>query len=192
MPDEDLLRQLGGTIRTRRRSLGLTLVDVAGRAGLSHPFLSQVERGLARPSMRSLTAVAAALDTTAQALLALPDTAPVSIVPLSGVPVGGVLPTVESPGGTVRSLVHGERAMLPLEFTGAPDTFEEYYVHAGDEFLYVAEGTVEVDVDGALSVLTARDSLYYEGGIRHRWRQCAPGPVRVILVQHNVRPAGTS
>jgi transcriptional regulator with XRE-family HTH domain len=188
LDDEELLRRLGGTIRARRRGLGLTLVDVAGRAGLSHPFLSQVERGVARPSMRSLTALAAALGTSAQALLALPgaEGAPERV---SMVPGGATLPTVESPGGTVRSLVHGERAMLPLEFTGAPDTFEEYYVHAGDEFLYVAEGTIEVEVDGALSVLGARDSLYYEGGLRHRWRRAVPGPVRVILVQHNVSQA---
>ncbi|WP_432827732.1 helix-turn-helix domain-containing protein [Dactylosporangium sp. CA-092794] len=180
--DEELLRRLGGTIRARRHGLGLTLVDLAGRAGLSHPFLSQVERGVARPSMRSLTALAAALGTTAQALLALPGDEPVSVVP--GEPS---LPSVDSPGGTVRSLVHGERPMLPLEFTGAPDEFDEYFIHAGDEFLYVADGTIEVDVEGALTVLEARGSLYYEGGLRHRWRRAVPGPVRVILVQHNVR-----
>jgi transcriptional regulator with XRE-family HTH domain len=182
---DELLRQLGGAIRARRRGLGLTLVDVATRAGLSHPFLSQVERGIARPSMRSLTAVAAALDTTAQALLALPGAEPVSVVPGHD-----SLPTLDSGDGTVRSLVHGERAMLPLEFTGAPDAFEEYYVHPGDEFLYVAEGGIEVDVDGALTVLRERGSLYYAGGIPHRWRRAAPGPVRVILVQHNVAARG--
>src|SRR5882762_7948762 len=115
--------RLGEAIRQRRHDLGLTLVDVAGRAGLSHPFLSQVERGQARPSMRSLTALAAALRTTAQALLALPESAPVSVV-RHEVPQ----PVVDSPGGTVRSLVRGERAMLPLEFTGAPTAFQEYFV----------------------------------------------------------------
>lgn len=180
--DEVVLRRLGAEIRHRRRHLGLTLVDVAGRAGLSHPFLSQVERGLARPSMRSLTALAAALDTTAQALLALPEAEPVSLVDAAP---EAALPIVDAPGGTVRSLVRGERAMLPLEFSGAPDVFEEYFVHEGEEFLYVVEGTIEVDVDGRLSTLTARDSLYYEGGIRHRWRRARPGAVRVILVQHN-------
>jgi quercetin dioxygenase-like cupin family protein len=95
-------------------------------------------------------------------------------------------PVVDSPGGTVRSLVRGERAMLPLEFTGAPTAFQEYFVHDGEEFLYVVQGTVEVDVEGDLSVLAAGDSLYYQGGLRHRWRQAATGPVRVILVQHNV------
>jgi transcriptional regulator with XRE-family HTH domain len=62
---EDVGPQLGGAIRAGRRLLGMTLVEVAGSAGLSHPFLSQLERGLARPSMRSLTAIAATLGTTA-------------------------------------------------------------------------------------------------------------------------------
>ncbi len=178
--DEAVLSGLGRTIRSRRQGLGLTLVDVAGRAGLSHPFLSQVERGLARPSMRSLTALAEALQTTAQALLALPESAPVSVV-REGTPQ----PFVDSPGGTVRSLVRGERAMLPVEFTGAPRAFAEYFVHAGEEFLYVVQGTIEVDVEGELSVLAMADSLYYSGGLRHRWRQVADDPVRVILVQQN-------
>ncbi len=180
-PEDTLLRGLGEAIRARRRALGLTLVDVAGRAGLSHPFLSQVERGQARPSMRSLTALATALRTTAQALLALPESEPVSVV-RHEVPQ----PVVDSPGGTVRSLVRGERSMLPLEFTGAPDTFQDYFAHEGEEFLYVVHGTIEVDVEGDLSVLAAGDSLYYEGGLRHRWRRAVAGPTRVVLVQHNV------
>ena len=36
---------IGAAIRRRRRSLGLTLVQVAEATGLSHPFLSQLERG---------------------------------------------------------------------------------------------------------------------------------------------------
>jgi transcriptional regulator with XRE-family HTH domain len=184
---EELLLRLGSAIRQRRRDLGLTLVDVAGRAGLSHPFLSQVERGLARPSMRSLTALAAALHTTAQALLALPaEAGPVSVVHHE-VPQ----PIVDSPGGTVRSLVRGERAMLPVEFTGAPASFEEYFRHDGEEFLYVVQGSIEVDVEGSLSALSAGDSLYYEGGLRHRWRRVTTEPVRVILVQHNVFKSGS-
>jgi transcriptional regulator with XRE-family HTH domain len=62
---EDVGVRLGSAIRARRHQRGMTLVEVAASAGLSHPFLSQLERGLARPSMRSLTAIAATLDTTA-------------------------------------------------------------------------------------------------------------------------------
>jgi len=49
-------------VRSLRRQRGLTLKELGGRAGLSHPFLSQVERGLARPSVVSVERIADALN----------------------------------------------------------------------------------------------------------------------------------
>ena len=68
--------RLGGAIRALRRERGLTLVELAAATGLSQPFLSQVELGRSRPSMRSLFRIATALDTTQQALLGLTTPAP--------------------------------------------------------------------------------------------------------------------
>ncbi len=48
MSDADL----GRAIRALRRERGMTLVQVAAAAGLSQPFLSQLELGRSRPSMR--------------------------------------------------------------------------------------------------------------------------------------------
>src|SRR5688572_29170358 len=62
--------ELGSTIRRLRKEQGLTLVQLAKLAQLSHPFLSQLERGLTHPSMRSLHRIALALGTTQQTLLA--------------------------------------------------------------------------------------------------------------------------
>jgi len=184
---EDVGLRLGGAIRTRRRQVGMTLVEVAASAGLSHPFLSQLERGLAQPSMRSLTAIAATLGTTAQALMAdselpaAPDAAPVSVVRRSA----DEFTPVDSPGGYVRPLVRGERAMLPVEFNGAPREFDEYYRHDGDEFVYVVHGLIEVDVEGEFHTAAAGDSIYYAGGLRHRWRSLTDTEVRLIVVQQN-------
>lgn len=187
---EDVGLRLGGAIRARRRLLGMTLVEVAASAGLSHPFLSQLERGLARPSMRSLTAIAATLGTTAQALMAeselpvAPDSEPVSVVRRAADEV----PPVDSPGGSVRPLVRGERAMLPVEYIGAPREFDEYISHDGEEFVYVAHGTVEVDIEGELYVASPGDSVYYAGGLRHRWRSLSDEEVRLVVVQQNRPP----
>ena len=188
---EDVGMRLGRAIRVRRRQLGLTLVEVAASAGLSHPFLSQLERGLARPSMRSLTAIAATLGTTAQALMAdselpaAPDADPVSVVRRAA----DDFTPVDSPGGYVRPLVRGERAMLPVEFNGAPRVFEEYYRHDGDEFVYVVQGLIEVDIEGACHTAAAGDSVYYAGGLRHRWRSLGDAEVRLVVVQQNRPPA---
>ena len=186
--------RLGGAIRARRRRLGMTLVEVAASAGLSHPFLSQLERGLARPSMRSLTAIAATLGTTAQALMAdteLPaalDTASVSVVRRAS----DLVTPVDSPGGYVRPLVRGERAMLPVEFNGAPREFDEYYRHEGEEFVYVVQGLIEVDIEGEFHMAAAGDSVYYAGGLRHRWRSLSDEDVRLVVVQQNRPPAAPS
>jgi transcriptional regulator with XRE-family HTH domain len=177
---------LGEAIRARRRLLGMTLVGVAAQAGLSHPFLSQLERGLARPSMRSLTAIAAALNTSAQALLAATAAAEDAAVgQVSVVAREASACAVDSPGGTVRPLVRGERAMLPVEYLGAPREFAEYFAHPGEEFVYVVSGTIEADIEGEPHVLDAGESLYFSGGLRHRWRDVGESEVRLVVVQQN-------
>lgn len=63
-PDGVIDRQaegIGARIRERRLARGLTLVQLAGIAELSHPFLSRIERGRARPSMVSLERIARAI-----------------------------------------------------------------------------------------------------------------------------------
>ncbi|MEI7548498.1 MAG: helix-turn-helix transcriptional regulator, partial [Actinomycetota bacterium] len=59
--DDDRWASLGTAIRGLRLAVGLTMVELADRAGLSQPFLSQIENGRARPSMQSLYRIATAL-----------------------------------------------------------------------------------------------------------------------------------
>jgi transcriptional regulator with XRE-family HTH domain len=73
MPDEPWAAQrriLGDFIRTQRRLANMSLRDLAERAAVSNPYLSQVERGLHAPSVRVLKAIAAALEISAETVLA--------------------------------------------------------------------------------------------------------------------------
>ena len=54
MSVNDTAAELGARVRELRRERGLTLKALGSLAGLSHPFLSQLERGLARPSVGSV------------------------------------------------------------------------------------------------------------------------------------------
>jgi transcriptional regulator with XRE-family HTH domain len=60
-PVDDPDHELGQRIRELRRAKGIILRDAAERAGVSESFLSQVERGLANPSVASLRRIAEAL-----------------------------------------------------------------------------------------------------------------------------------
>ena len=61
---------LGNFIRTQRRLANLTLREMAELAKVSNPYLSQIERGLHEPSVRVLRSIAAALNVSAETLLA--------------------------------------------------------------------------------------------------------------------------
>jgi transcriptional regulator with XRE-family HTH domain len=59
---EPLWREaVGAELREERRTTQRTLADVAGRAGVSTQYLSEIERGLKEPSSEVLGAVAGAL-----------------------------------------------------------------------------------------------------------------------------------
>lgn len=174
------LTEVGRRVRHLRRRQGQTLVQVADRASLSHSYISQVERGVTRPSMESLHRIALALGTSAQALLAADHDGPVSIVRATE----GGAEVVN--GGGVRALVRGQRELQPLEFTGVATEWGDYYQHDGAEILYVIEGIAEIDVEGRpLAVLGPGDTVYWAGGIRHRWRQVGDRTVRALLVLAN-------
>lgn len=69
---KDLLgpvRELGDYIRTQRTQAQISLRGLAEKAGVSNPYLSQVERGLRRPSAAILTQIADGLSISAETLL---------------------------------------------------------------------------------------------------------------------------
>src|SRR3989442_7824207 len=61
---------LGARIRALRLARSETLRALAGRAGVTESFLSQVERGVASPSIASVQRIARALDTSIAELFA--------------------------------------------------------------------------------------------------------------------------
>ena len=61
-------RKLGGYIREQRQSARLSLRKMSGLAGVSIPYLSQVERGLRRPSADILQGIARGLQVSAETL----------------------------------------------------------------------------------------------------------------------------
>lgn len=58
---KDLPRDIGGFIRDLRRNAQISLRQLAEQAGVSNPYLSQIERGLRKPSAEVLQQIASAL-----------------------------------------------------------------------------------------------------------------------------------
>lgn len=62
------LGELGSFIREQRRAARLSLRKLSDQAGISNPYLSQIERGLRKPSAEILQAIAKALQISAETL----------------------------------------------------------------------------------------------------------------------------
>src|SRR5260221_6386626 len=89
---------LGARIRALRLARRETLRALAGRAGVTESFLSQVQRGVASPSIASVQRIARALDTSIAELFEEPER------------VGEIVPAAERRRVSYTSLGAGGRS----------------------------------------------------------------------------------
>jgi transcriptional regulator with XRE-family HTH domain len=171
---------LGARIRRRRQDRQLRLIDLAGLTNLSVSFISQMERGLTEPSMRSLIRIADALGTTAHVLM---DDTPQSEKRWS-VTRAESTTMVPNDSGTARSMIEANPAIAAFDFVGGPLGYFTYYALPTDNVLLVLSGRFEIDVEGELASLEAGDAVFIKRGVSHRWRRQGGPKSRLISVIH--------
>lgn len=174
------LRRAGERLREARRRRGMSLTALAERSGLTKGFVSQVERGLASPSVGSLLRMCAVLELPLGELFAAGLEPLVRAAERSRVSFGGK--AVEEYQLTPAD----ERRLLVLQSDIAPgggSGDEAYALQSDAEFVHVLAGTLEVEVAGGVHRLAAGDSLTFEAAAPHRWRNPSDvHPARVLWV----------
>lgn len=188
-----LAARLGAHIRRLRQRRGDTLVQVAERTGLSHPFLSQIERGLAQPSLSSLRRIAVALGTSPIELVAAAEDRPQGDDDGDGAPRVEIRRSGDRPqlaagfaDGDARMLAHSDRPFHPIAFVGSDPVPGPSYVHDEAEFLLVTRGSIVIELDGHVDRLAEGDAVSYTGGVAHRW-WAAAGEYRLLIVKERPR-----
>ena len=155
--------------------------DVMAATGVSQPFLSQVERGVASPSLTTLFTLAGVYETTPEELLSLADPAEVE----TATPESGACYRVtdEENSATRRMIVDG-RPFIVSEYVAERDaSLGGFYRSEGTEFIHVLKGRLSVEFDeGATHILGCGDSLRYPSSVRHRWRQHGSATTRFLHV----------
>ena len=66
---QEQLKALGDFIRSQRKQAEMSLRELAAKANVSNPYISQIERGLHEPSMRVMRSISTALNLPLDALL---------------------------------------------------------------------------------------------------------------------------
>ena len=170
---------IGAAIRDRRRRLGMTLQGLADGCELSVPFLSQVERDLAMPSLVSLTSIASALGVDMSYFVGTPP--PGQIVRRGDEPEHlhfGTGPVAY----TRLSGRHEERKMEALHITVPPGLDSPSTHREGEGFWYVLEGHLDVWIGQDHFVLGAGDSAHFDQRHSYRMRNQGDEAVRMIWV----------
>lgn len=161
---------LGGRVRSLRRQRGLTLKELGRLAGLSHPFLSQVERGLARPSVGSVERIAEALGVPVAHLWAAPG------------PREERLLRRDADATGLRELLASAPAVH--EWSGGSRHWPaERSEHVGDVLVYVARGALDLDLDGTVHELEEGDAVVFDGTTPHRLRRRGSPSTRALIVK---------
>jgi transcriptional regulator with XRE-family HTH domain len=173
---------LGDRIRNLRRERGLRLVDMAKLTDLSVSFISQVERGLTNPGMRSLILMADALEVRPHALLE--DAPPCDeLFVLTRVDEQAEMP---NDGGTARTITSNANPRFnAFDFSGGPRQFYTWYRSKGDVLIILLSGQLEVEVETHTLTMATGDTLYVRAGTNHRWRQVGRARCRVLTVLHS-------
>jgi transcriptional regulator with XRE-family HTH domain len=183
MTDEaELQARVGATVRALREKAGYSTRELARRAGLSQPFLSQIERGVSAPSMVTTYRLAEALGVMPGTLLPAPD-APQVVVVRSG--EGRGIPVANRPDAAIgRALVMQPGVPLEvLEYRIEPGQYiAEWFTLPGEMAVYLVAGALDVEVEGWGTVrLGPGDLVSHPASLPHRWLLVDDGPARVLL-----------
>jgi transcriptional regulator with XRE-family HTH domain len=180
--DEHVAAGIAAAVRARRQAAGLSMRALATKAGMSQPFLSNLENSRAMPSIATLYKIAAALGVSPRDFLPN-ETESVSVVRAGQ----GVTGTVsDEPGSATSRLVAGApgRMIEAHAYDVAPGAgLGGFFEHDGEDLLMVVEGAVEVEfADGRRVELRAGDVLWHVSTLGHRWVSRREHPARLLLV----------
>ena len=172
------VQTVGNEIKRLRKLRGRTLEHLASQAGVSAGLLSQVERGQGNPSFNTLVQVAHALGIPVARLMAGEQLSSPVVrrserrrLNLSG---NDDLVLMELLTSRLDSALEAIRIVAEPGYSteGTP------FVHDGEEFGIVLEGTHAVNVGGVHYVLQAGDSISYSSTIPHWYEN--PGDVTSV------------
>lgn len=174
---------IAASLKRERGRAGLSLSELAKRAGVAKSTLSQLEAAGGNPSMETIWALAVALGVPFSALVEPPA------------PAVQVIRAGQGPA------VHSERADYLASLLSAcppgarrdlyvvwlePGTVRDSAPHIPGtvEHVVVSEGAVRAGPDGGTAELGPGDYMSYRGDVPHSYEALAAGTRLVLVMQH--------
>lgn len=180
-------KDLGEKLRSYRLRRKLTLKEAAAAADMSIGSLSQIERGISSPSMRTLRALCHALDVDGAALFGGRERASTSSEFALRVADRRAIRLKDGAVTKYRvtppSCASMEAYLLELAPGATSDP--NFLVQVGDKIGYVLSGRLKLFVDDTILLLEEGDSYGFPADHRYRWQNGWDGPTRFLVVNSN-------
>ncbi len=164
---------------------------LAAHAGVTQPYISQVEAGTVTPSLATLYGLAQALGVAPTALL--PSSTAAQQITLTRHDGGTMILQSEAAASPVARMLSGGGGHLDAYEYRVPAGMADdtSFAHPGEELIYVLAGRVSftLEPDDAVD-LFAGDSVHFDATRPHRVIAADTGAIRFLLVAAHPHLAG--
>ena len=181
--DKAPLEVIAASLRRERRRSGLSLTEVARRAGIAKSTLSQLESGTGNPSVETLWAICLALDAPFSRLLDPPLSQTQVIRADEG-------PTVAAAEADYRATLlaacppGARRDIYRIQAEPGPARASEPHMPGVVEHVVLSTGRALVGLTGEPVALAPGDYIKYQGDLAHVFEALEPGTLAVLLSEH--------
>lgn len=183
--------EVGPRIRIHRLDLGLSLLELSKRSGVSVANISKIETGKIVGGFQTIYRICRGLGILVTDLLEenLPVAGPIRVLRVGEAEVQETalytyIPLSTRPGGGLNAaimIVHSRDLPEPVDWSN----------HRGEEMVTVLSGSVVLHCEGQEPVLLNEgDSANFESGPRHCYVCCSPMSARLLFV--STRPGSGS
>ncbi|OJF11333.1 helix-turn-helix domain-containing protein [Couchioplanes caeruleus] len=182
-PNDAPTATIAAALRRERERAGISLAELARRAGLAKSTLSQLENGSGNPSIETLWSLGVALGVPFSRLVEPP--APTVRVVRAGDQVrlradqADFAASLLAAGST-----HARRDLYVLELEPGQPREAEAHIPGSVEHVVVAAGRLSAGPAGELVELGAGDYVAFPGDVPHHYEALEPGTWAVLLMEH--------
>jgi len=181
------LIELATALKKARLDRGMTLEEVASRAGLTRGWLSKVENFRVTPSLPALGSISAALGIRLSELFEGIDAQPSFVITRKGEGMK-IRRDEEVSDWIYEALAHGRpaRKMDPFVILVPPGEERPQMTHGGEEFVHILEGAIEFSFADERFRLDKGDSAYLNGTTPHTVKCVSTEPAKLLTVYHGM------
>jgi len=162
-----MINEIAQKIRDLRKERNLTLKDLSSKTGLSVSFLSQIENGSSSLAITSLKKIAEALGVNINYFFEVPEghnflvkSEEEKVFKMEGSNSEFIRISGDFPNRKLEAII----TIIPPE-----QKHGSSFTHPGEEFVYVLDGMLIVNIDGKEYLVKPGDSIHYPSTAEHQW-----------------------